>query len=889
VKRKIGYHFSLFTFHGHAMSTRRTATLSSLYALAFRNLWTRKTRTLLTALGIVLGVAVILAINIANSSTLASINTIFDEASGLADLVIVPSSLTGQGFNEAALGRVKSIEGVEAAVPSVSATTLLAQDAKGWSFNFGLGGATGGNSLLLFGIDPEADQKARQYNLIAGRFLKPGERSYSAVFTQDYADEKNIELGDDVDVLLPNGTGTLRAVGIVKKDGPGLLNSGAVAFVPLEVVHELFERGGELDQIDIVATAEASRSTQKLTALREALRDKVGSKFLVNYPAQRGQIVTQQLATYQQGLSFFSMIALFVGGFLIYNAFTMTIVERTQEIGLLRALGVSRRQTLRLVMIEAALLGVIGSFFGVFFGLIMAQGLIALMATITATEIVTISIPAEGLFTALLVGLGVTLISSLLPAWRATRISPLAALRIKGREDPSGAPRKLGFVAGAEFVIVGMLFVYAVPLRDAVVFQVGSFAVFVMLLGATLMVPLSLDFMEKFVRPVISRLFGREGIIGAGNIQRSRGRTSLTVAALMVGVSMVISIGAMSRSFQKDIDAWVDTSVGGDLIVRSPLHMQSEFGSRLASLPGVEAVTPGRYFGVKRASGTSEDLALVFQALDPQTYWDVASFQFSEDRELLPQIKQDFADGGLLVSTTVADYYQLKRGDTFALETRRGVQSFPIAGIVSDFTGQGFVLNGPIEIMRRYFGISDVDRFTLKLAPGTDVNAVKQAIEDQYGRSRNLQVETTESFRARIRELTNRAFGLLDVLASIGVIVAALGVINTLMMNVLERRREIGALRSIGMTRAQIIRMILAEAGAMGAIGAVFGIGFGILLSRVFVEGMKIMTGYRLEFSLPFQSLLLGLAIALIVSQVAALYPAWKGSRVNIVEAIKHE
>ncbi len=380
-----------------------------------------------------------------------------------------------------------------------------------------------------------------------------------------------------MDILLPNGTATLRAVGIVKKDGPGLLNSGAVAFVPIDVVQELFARGGELDQIDIVATAEASSSTQKLTALRAALRDKLGNKFLVNYPAQRGQIVTQQLATYQQGLSFFSMIALFVGGFLIYNAFTMTIVERTQEIGLLRALGVSRRQMLRLVMIEAALLGVIGSIFGVIFGLIMAQGLIALMATITATEIVTVSIPADGLFTALLVGLGVTLISSLLPAWRATRISPLAALRIKGREDPAGAPRKLGFVAGAEFVIVGMLFVYAIPLRDSVVFQVGSLAVFVMLLGATLMVPVSLDFMEKFVRPIISRLFGREGLIGAGNIQRSRGRTSLTVAALMVGVSMVISIGAMSRSFQKDIDAWVDTSVGGDLIVRSPLHMQIGF------------------------------------------------------------------------------------------------------------------------------------------------------------------------------------------------------------------------------------------------------------------------------------------------------------------------
>jgi ABC-type antimicrobial peptide transport system permease subunit len=146
------------------MSTRQTKPLSNLYALALRNLWTRKTRTLLTALGIVLGVAVILAINIANSSTLASINKIFDEASGLADLVIVPSSLTGQGFSESTLGRVKAFEGVQAAVPSVSATTLLAQDARGWSFNFGLGGTTGGNNLLLFGVDPAVDQQARQYN-----------------------------------------------------------------------------------------------------------------------------------------------------------------------------------------------------------------------------------------------------------------------------------------------------------------------------------------------------------------------------------------------------------------------------------------------------------------------------------------------------------------------------------------------------------------------------------------------------------------------------------------------------------------------------------------------------------------------------------------------------
>lgn len=870
------------------MSNRTAKPLSNLYALAFRNLWTRKTRTFLTALGIILGVAVILAINIANNSTLASINKIFDEASGTADLVIVPSSFTGQGYSQSISNRVRAIDGVQSAVPSIQASTILAADAKGWSFNFALGGSSG-NSLLLFGIDPELDTLARQYKLIAGRFLNPGERTYSAIFTEEYAVKKHIEVGKDVEILLPTGTATLRCVGIVRKDGPGLMNSGVVAFVPLSMVQDLYARQGEIDQIDVVVRTDVGNSTEKLAALKHALQADLGQKFLVNFPAQRGQIVSQQLATYQQGLSFFSMIALFVGGFLIYNAFTMTIVERTQEIGLLRALGTSRRQIVQLVLIEAGLLGIVGSILGVLFGLILAQGLILILGTITATEIVAVTIPPDGLITALGVGLGVTLVSSLLPTIQASRISPLDALRVRGSETQSGKPRKLNLFAGIELVLVGMLIIYAIPLRDSIKFQAGSSSVFWMLLGATLMVPSSIDFLERFIRPWLIRFYGREGLIGSGNIQRSRGRTSLTVAALMVGIAMVIGIGSMSRSFQNDIDGWVNTSVGGDLIVRSPLYMQMDFGSRLAAIPGVAGVTPARYFGVRRAGNAADDLALVFQAIDPITYFEVASFQFAEDQDKVAEMKRDFANGGLFVSTTVADKYGLKRGDTLVLDTRRGEHSFLVAGLVSDFTGQGYVIDGSIDVMRQYFGITDVDRFTIKLAPGADLQSVKKQIEDRYEKSRHIQIETTDSFRNRIRELTNRAFGLLDVLAAIGVIVAALGVINTMLMNVWERRREIGALRSIGMTRAQIIRMILAEAGAMGAIGAVFGIGFGVLLSRVFIEGMRVSIGYRIEFTLPFSSILLGLAIAFLVSQAAALYPAWRGSRVNIVEAIKHE
>ncbi|HEY4688977.1 MAG TPA: FtsX-like permease family protein [Anaerolineae bacterium] len=865
-------------------------TLRKLYGLAFRNLATRKTRTLLTTLGIVLGVAVILAISVTNQSTLSSINTIFDEASGLAHLVVAPSSDTGQtGFSESTLSRVRGMSGVAYAVPTLQARTLLARDAEGWQFNFGLGGASGGNDVVLYGIDPALDPQARVYKLTAGRFLEPGERSYSALFTEDYAADKHITLGEDVDILLPasrDGVATLRAVGFLKKDGPGLINSGSVAFVPIEALQEMFARSGELDQIDVVAQPEIASSVAQLADLKARLEDKLGSKFVVNYPAQRGQVVTQQLATYQQGLSFFSMIALFVGGFLIYNAFTMTIVERTQEIGLLRALGLSRAQVMRLILIEASILGVIGSILGVGFGLAMARGLIQLMGAITATEIIAVTIPLDGLLISLGVGLGVTLVSALIPAFKAGRISPLAALRARSLDNSADTPGRLALFAGLELVTVAVAVINYVPLRESLVFPVGSGMVFVMFFGATLMVPTAVQKMEALLRPIVIRLFGAEGRLGAGNIERSRGRTSLTVAALMVGIAMLIGISAMGRSFQTDIDGWVNSAIGGDLLVRSPVVMQLDFGARLAVIPGVQAVTPARYFGVKPANDAT---GLVFQAIDPDTYFQVASFQYAEDKEDAAQIERDLASGQILVSTTVADKYKLKRGDLFELETRRGAQTFRVAGLVSDFTSQGYVINGTLDTMRRYFGINNVDRFTLKLAPGASVETVKKAIEDKYAKSRHVQVETTEDFRRRVRELANRAFGLLDVLANIGVLVAALGVINTMMMNVLERQREIGALRSIGMTRAQVMRMILAEAGAMGTAGAVFGIGFGILLTNVLVDGMRQMSGYRLMLEMPLSAILTGIAIAFLVSQVAALYPAWRASQVNIVEAIKHE
>jgi putative ABC transport system permease protein len=245
--------------------------------------------------------------------------------------------------------------------------------------------------------------------------------------------------------------------------------------------------------------------------------------------------------------------------------------------------------------------------------------------------------------------------------------------------------------------------------------------------------------------------------------------------------------------------------------------------------------------------------------------------------------------GAVFISNVVADRYELGQGDTLYLRTRRGEQGFAIAGVVMDFTGQGFVVYSTYADLQRWFGEKGADRFTLKVAPGYRVDAVGKAIEERFQTRWNISVQTTQEFKNSILDLMNQSFRLFDVLTLIGVIIGALGVINTLTMNVLERQREIGGLRSLGMTRRQVLRMVLAEALALGVMGGIYGLSFGYVIAEVMIRGTNLMIGYDLQYLFTAQPYVVGAAIALGVAQAAAFYPARRAARVNIVEAIKYE
>lgn len=855
--------------------------------LALRSLSARSSRTLLTIFGIMLGVAVILAIRITTASTLASITKLFTETSGNADLVVVNSELDDEGFNDRILDQFASFPGIKLAVPTVQEQTILYEEAAQEKFELSFMGAET-RPLQLFGIVPALDQQAREYKLVEGEFLSDNPNAFEIVLVEDYAEEKELSVRDKVRLVTPNGLEHLRIVGLISKDGAGQLNNGTFGVIPLKTAQQLFSREGELDQIDIVVD-EAHSSANEIEDLKNNLGEELGQKYAVIYPAMQGKRVSQMMDTLTLGLNFFSGIALFVGIFLIYNTFSMTIVERTHEIGMLRTLGMTRGQVTRQILLEALILGVIGSILGIFLGILMSKGLIRLMELLFDQPVKDVVIPTNAAILAVSVGIIVALIAAFLPARQAGRISPLEALRMRSKTS-GGWIINYGWILGLCLIGISIIILTFNPFPERIKEQVALSTIFTLFIGATLLIPVTVSVFERIMRPLMRMIYSNEGQLGSSNIQRAKIRTTLTVAALMVGVAMLLTLQAMSLAFKKDIDEWQEFYHGGDIYIFSNLPMRLSLAGKIEAVEGVDIVTPIRYINIKVNTPSGDKQDIVFSAIDPVTHSQVTSFAFAANQGEKMDLYNTLASGNAVFITTVlSEKFDLHQGDTITLQTKRGEKEFEVAAIVTDFVEQGNVVEGSWRALQWYYGVRDANAFFVKIEPGYTPEEVMERIDLKYGKQQNLTIQSNEAVKQEASQLIANSFSLFDVIAIIGVIVASLGVINTLVMNVRERTQEIGMLRGVGMTRWQVAKMILAEAGMMGIIGGFYGLVFGLFLSKMLLTSLIGMMGYDLSYVVPVQGLYIGLLIALGVSQIAAILPGRRAAGLNIVEAIQYE
>jgi putative ABC transport system permease protein len=837
-------------------------------------------------IGIMIGVAGILALGITNQASMDSIATIFAESSGRTDLMITSASGSG-GVSDNALRIISNMADVEVVLPIVQIRTSLANKMTDETLQLSFFGAESGG-LLLHGINPLVEPLARDYEITEGKFLEEGDNAYEVVLVENYAEDEDIFVGQSIDILTPNGVESLKVVGLMAREGPGQNNNGTFGITTIETAQKMFNRMYEYDQIDIMI--DPVNKNERIESVRLFIQNRLGSDFSVTYPAGQGQRMTQMLSNYQIGLNFLSGIALFVGAFLIYNAFAMTVVERTREFGMLRTIGMSRKQIMAQVLMEALNLGIFGSLFGAFLGVLGARGLTRLMGSLIGSDLTTdLSIPVGTLTVSLVVGIGVTLFSAFIPSFKAGRVSPISALRIRGRSK-DGLLIRFGWVIGVIMLVVTTALLIWNPFPNDPQFIMGSFTVFMMFGGITLVIPAFMTIWEKLSRPFTRFIYGNSGSIGSRNIERTKSRTTLTVAALLIGVAMILIVRSITAAFSNDLTEWITAYLGGDIYVHSNVPLRADLARQLGGVSGVQAATPIHYQAVDMKINASETEALTFMAIEVPTYLKVTDFVFSDtaidQNEAFIKLNEG---GAVFVSSVLAEKYALKTGDHIYLKTRAGAQSFEVAGVVVDFYNQGLVVTGNRYDLHRYYRSDDVSTILVKVEPDYEVSNVIEAIDDLFGKRYKLTMESNESIRVKIFSLINNAFSMFDVMGVLAVLIASLGVVNTLTMNIMERTQEIGMLRAVGMTRKQVIKMVLAEASLMGVIGGLIGIIFGILLSRIFLAGMNAMSGYQLDFIFPTEGIAIGLIVSIVISQLAAIQPARKAARTNVLEAIRYE
>lgn len=851
--------------------------------VTFRSMSSRRLRSFLTLSGIILGVAAMFAINNVNEKAFSSITALFEGTSGKVDLEVRSASSIGE-FDEGILETIGEFSGVEKAVPVLQISAALpAEGEEDVSLDF-FGMGSGG--ILVYGIDPLADQDIRDYRITEGSFLNKEPDAPEIVLVEDYARDEDIKVGTTVSFLTEKGLSDFRVIGFMAKEGAGLTNLGKFGVMDLHEVQKILEGEGKINRIDVTVT-NPDGDPEEMDALRDELSLALGEGYEVKFPGAEGQEMNQMLSGYQISLNFMAGIALFVGAFLIYNALSMTVAERNHEFGLLRCVGMTRRQIMLQVILEGLILGLAGAMIGAVAGILLSEGLSVFMARILGQELERGVISTSILISSMLVGIVVTLISAVVPAIKAGKSSPVQALQ-GGRQGKSGEPHKSIWMLGILLLLVSAGILIWNPFPYDVQFRLGSITVFALFLGATFTIPITINAWQWITRWPFRKVFGSIGEIGSRNIKRSRNRTMLTAAALMVGVAMIVSTQGITGSFRTDLNEWMNAYLGSDIFISSSVPLTRELTDELMAMDSVAIASPLRTVSVTLLNGEKEE-KISFMGIEPLSYTEITDFVYSQEGDHEEAVLQLDQGGFIFVSEVIATKYGVGIGEEIFLKTNEGRQGFKVADVILDYTGQGMVVTGNLSDLERYFGVDDVDTLYVNATEGADLDETVQLIKEEFQDEYSFIIEPNSALKERADNLMNQAFSMFDVLGVLAVMVAALGVVNTLSMSVVERTQEIGMLRSIGMTRFQVVRMIQAEAGLLGIIGGVLGLGLGLVLTYILLAAMGTMSGYELEFVLPRQALWQSVVVAVITSQLAALIPALRAAKIPMLSAIHYE
>ena len=841
----------------------------------------RKLRTALTALAIVLGVTMVSGTYVLTDSIDSAFDSIFSDVRQGSSAVVSGkaafdlsegSGASAPSFDEGLLDDVRGVDGVAQAEGGVSSqsATLIGRDGKAV--------VNGGAPNLGFSI-AKGDSPFNPLALVEGEWPGPDE----VVIDTGTAADEDYAIGDTIGVQAEGPVEELRVSGIVKFNSNLSIGGATLAGFDLPTAQRLFKKEGQLDEIAVAARA-GTTDAELVRGLDEALPDTVQVRTGVQQASEDAS-ETNEFITFLQGfLLAFAGIALFVGAFVIANSLSITIAQRAREFATVRTLGASRRQVLGSIIVEALVVGTLASVIGLFLGLALASGLFELF------DAVGFTLPNSGLLfetrtivVSLLVGIVVTLVASLRPAIRATRVPPIAAVREGATLPESRFARfrtvgSLGTTALGFAALLYGLFGSGLGTTEVLVWMgVGALLIFV---GVAL-------FASKLVRPLAAtlgepaaRIGGTAGKLARDNARRNPHRTASTAAALMIGLALVTLVATLAAGITGTFRGAVDDLFTGDYAITaqnnfSPIPIDA--AAAVAEVDGVEAIGSTRT-GEARVYDTNEFVT----AVDGDVA-DVISLDWVEGSQA---VLGSLGEDGAFVDDGFAADHDLSIGSPIEIIVPSGKRlQFQVEGIFDPPAGGspfGSVTFSSEVFDREYDSPRNLYSFIQMEGDESDENQAK--LDAALADFPNAKAQTREQFIDNQINGLNQILNILYVLLALSVIVSLFGIVNTLVLTVFERTRELGMLRAIGMTRRQVRRMIRHESVITALIGGTLGIILGVVLGALLIARVDFI-----EFELPVTQIVVFAILTIVVGIIAAIFPARRAAKLNPLEALQYE
>jgi putative ABC transport system permease protein len=833
---------------------------------------------IITILGVAIGVAVFLSIQLANRQTLRSFEESVDLVLGRADAIV---HAEGMAFDEKYFQELSHVRKLVKFYPVIE--------------GYGVELKTG-QVVEILGTDLLQDSGIRDFSIktlekdlkgLLPLIMDPK----GIVLPEKFIPGTNFKPGDKINFLINGIEKTFNVNAILENKGLARALNGNFALMDIAAAQWAFGRIGKLDRIDI-----EFKRKENFASIREKLSEVLPDFLRVDRPERKNRQVEKMLRAFQYNLTALSFVALIVALYLIYNMVALSVVRRRAEIGTLRAIGATPLLVASIFFVEAGIIGAAGSVIGIWLGKYLAQFSLDAVS-VTVNNLYTPSYVTEVDFNwlqswpYLLLGVGLSLVSALIPAIDASRTSPTTVMR-RGSYDLKifRGDRRLTLLAITSFAMAG-IFSLLPPIGGFPYF--GFLAVFFVIMGVSFLSPSALLAGRGLLRGICKKYFGGEGFLACMNLSQNIGRNSLAISSLAIAFMMIISMSIMVHSFRQTVIVWIGQTLKADLFVRVAGGRDIDYqytlpGDRVEDIRKISGVAAVDLFRAQDIS-YNDKLAVLgsgdFEALS--RYGNLVIKSGPTAQELFAQmVGQDRA----IISESFALKHEVGVGDSLFMETPNGSAKLQVVAVYYDYSRERGYIIIDRSIFIKYYGDTDVNSFVIYLSNKNEIENVRQELLKTLGADYNLVIRSNPELKKNVLEIFDKTFAITYSLEIIAGGVALLGLFNTLIALILERKREIGIIRFIGGFQDQVKRMVLIESGILGLIGSIMGVAAGGIVSYILIFVInKQSFGWTIQIHFPYIFVLFSLILFWVVSLIAGLYPARLAVRLNPKEAVRVE